>query len=210
MAASYTTSWQYGPKSQCATVTNESWDTVDAVEPFTKIMAPNLDCWNDQKINNTLELCEQPPDAKFAGVMGWDQIAKRSMVFLLINHMQFFLVFVAYHVWSPFPLDLKASINEHLREQKRLMSRVLFREEDKPLKDWHKLRGAVRAKMQLTKLTTRRIVTAESLQGAKPQRSGNIAKKSFMHSAKVAPMEPDGSVGSSEGAAASLPSVPQP
>ena len=40
-------------------------------------------------------------------------------------------------------------MDEHTRQQKKLMASMLFKEEEKAVKEWHKLRGAVRA-MQMT------------------------------------------------------------
>jgi len=40
-------------------------------------------------------------------------------------------------------------MDEHARQQKKLMASMLFKEEEKAVKEWHKLRGAVRA-MQMT------------------------------------------------------------
>ena len=75
----HTHRWQYGPESGCfLNGTNTTWDPIDMQQTFKSVMAPNLDCWNDRKVNHSLEICEQPREARMPGQMSWEQISKRA------------------------------------------------------------------------------------------------------------------------------------
>jgi hypothetical protein len=78
----------------------EPWDLPDMVtkhpaESFLYLMAPNLDCWEDTKVNNSLPLCQQPASAAGAGRISFQQAATRLLIWLFLNHVQLFTCIVS-------------------------------------------------------------------------------------------------------------------
>ena len=112
--------------------TGEAWDEADPrlakVEnhPETFRMAPNIDCWEGKKIDHTLPPCEQPESAASAGIMGWEQLIRRLVVWLLLNHALFFIAWLTYRLVSPMQKELKQSVSAFDRSQKEVIGEVLF------------------------------------------------------------------------------------
>ena len=136
----HTHRWKYGPESGCfLNGTNTTWDPIDMQQTFKSVMAPNLDCWNDRKVNHSLEICEQPREARMPGQMSWEQISKRAaplshglyaradtvlglagvLVWLLLNHVQLALVWLMYRSVAAVPPRLQASAKRILLAQSR-------------------------------------------------------------------------------------------
>jgi hypothetical protein len=148
---------------------NESdlpWDSVLGIEDdevfteFENVMAPNVECWEEVKVNHSRPLCDQPLGANVAGTMGERQLSKRAMLWLILNHVQIFLVYATCHLVPTHTVELREQVKRHARRQKELIAMAVFAEErEAELQPWHKLRGAVKS---LAAMKRRRRVLAAS------------------------------------------------
>lgn len=150
-------------------VSRVAWDQIaglgdeEVFTDFDHVMAPNVDCWEDYKVDNTLEMCEQPSSSATAGRMSEGQISRRTMMWLVLNHFQFFLVWLTTRLFPSRPTELREQIKDHSRRQKDLLAEVVFRENVAEVSAWRKVRAAVVSlQAQKSKTTTRRAIARQA------------------------------------------------
>ena len=115
-------------------------------------------------MNNSLPLCRQPYQARDAGKIGFQQLASRMLIWLLLNHFQLlFALLVSYTMRQTGNSRLDTAIHVHAKTQKELLALAVFREDRKDVEAWHRVRSAVRS-LAHTQLRRRIRVTASDIE----------------------------------------------
>ena len=104
----------------------------------------NIECWQPFRVDHTLPFCEQPARSAYAGLMSWEQGMRRVVYWLVINHVQLFLVWLTFHLYPSMPSGLEKEIAKHTRQQKDVLSEAVFDEDEDEVEAWHAHRSISR------------------------------------------------------------------
>ena len=143
--------WTYGNCYQTEATNGTPavpWDSEEVQKSFPptlfpNVMAPNIECWEDRKVNYSIPMCDQPGDFAQVGSFGFTQGASRLLIFLLLNHVQLGIVAVARHCTKGGPKRVVEKIQQFDRKQKDLLAMAVFREDEATVRAWHRARHVI-------------------------------------------------------------------